>query len=83
MQEKRRKDQIISQILALCLGGANKTKIVYQVNLNFKTASAHLDLLLKKGVLEVAECDDRPIYKTTPKGERALEILQKAEEIAS
>ena len=82
MQKKRRKDQIISQILALCLGGANKTKIVYQVNLNFKTASNHLDLLLKKGLLEATQ-SKRPIYKTTPKGERALEILQKAEEISS
>jgi len=82
MQEKRRKDQIISQILALCLGGANKTKIVYQVNLNFKTANAHLDLLLKKGLLEATQ-GNSPIYKTTLKGEKALEILQKAEEITS
>ena len=82
MQEKRRKDQVISQILALCLGGVNKTKIVYQVNLNFKTANAHLDLLLKKGLLEATQ-GNSPIYKTTPKGERALEILQKAEEITS
>jgi len=82
MQEKRRKDQVISQILALCLGGVNKTKIVYQVNLNFKTANAHLDLLLKKGLLEATQ-GNSPIYKTTPKGEKALEILQKAEEITS
>jgi len=52
------------------------------VGLNFKTASNHLDLLLKKGLLEATQ-SKRPIYKTTPKGERALEILQKAEEISS
>jgi len=82
MQKKRRKDQIISQILALCLEGANKTKIVYQVNLNFKTASTHLDSLLKKGLLEATQ-DKSPIYKTTLVGELALKILQQAEEISS
>jgi predicted transcriptional regulator len=43
MQEKRSKDQIKAQILALCQeDGANKTRIVYQVGLNFRTVNGSL-----------------------------------------
>jgi predicted transcriptional regulator len=84
MPHKRSKEQIIAQILDLCQGeGANKTKIVYQVNLNFKTVNGYLDSLLKKGLLEAIPGDRNPTYRTTPAGEEALEILQKAEEITS
>lgn len=83
MPQKRSKDQIIAQILSLCReDGAGKTKIVYQANLNFKTAEVRLDLLLKKGLLEAFQ-GDRPIYKTTAKGEQALEHLREVEAIYS
>jgi len=82
MLPKRRKDQIITQILDICREGANKTKIVYQANLNFRTVMKYLDLLEKKDFLEVIS--GKPIiYKTTAEGEQALEILQKAEAITS
>ena len=83
MPFRRSRDQIMAQILALCQGdGAGKTRIVYQVNLNFKTANVHLDLLLKKGLLEAIPGE--PImYKTTPKGEKALESLKEIEAIYS
>jgi predicted transcriptional regulator len=51
MLQKRNKDQIKSQILALCQeDGANKTRIVYQVGLNFKTVKGYLDLLLERSL---------------------------------
>lgn len=83
MPPRRSKDLIIAQILVLCLGnGASKTKIVYQVNMNFHTAKTYVDLLLKKGLLE--DAPGEPImYKTTPKGERALESLREIEAIYS
>jgi len=80
---KRSKDQILSQILILCRDSSNKTRIVYQVNLNFKSVNAYLDSLLEKGLLEAIPGDRNPAYRTTPAGEVALEILQKAEEITS
>jgi len=82
MQEKRRKDQIIAQILVLCREGASKTMIVYQVNLNFSTVMRYLDLLLKKDLLEVVS-GNPIIYKTTAKGEVALESLKAVEAIFS
>jgi predicted transcriptional regulator len=83
MGQKRSKEQNITQILALCQGeGAIKTKIVYQVGLNFRTVVPYLTKLTKKGHIE-ATVGDRLIYRTTPKGEQALEVLRNAAEIYS
>jgi len=73
---KRSKDQLIAQILELCLqSGVAKTKIIYQVNMNFNTVSPYLDLLISKGLIE-ATPTKHPIFKTTPKGKRALVSLR-------
>lgn len=83
MQGKRNIDQINAQILALCQGdGVSKTKIVYQVNLNFKTAKGYLDLLLEKGLIEAVP-GEHIMYKTTEKGELALEHHKAIEAIYS
>jgi len=83
MSQKRSKDQIIAQILSLCReDGAGKTRIVYQVNLNFHTVEPHLDLLQKKGLLDEVP-GEQVIYKTTAKGEQALEHLREVEAIYS
>ena len=82
MQPKRSKDQIIIQILDICRDGANKTRIVYQAGLNFKTVVPHLTLLQEKGFLEATE-GDRPIYRTTPAGERAIVALRETRAIYS
>ena len=83
MPEKRNRDQIKSQILALCQeDGANKTRIVYQAGLNFKIVKGYLDLLLEKGLLEAIP-GERIMYKTTEKGEGALESHRAIEAIYS
>ena len=63
--------QIMVSILNTCTRGANKTRIVYQANLNFRTVNPYLDLLEKKGLLQVTE-DRTTLYKTTPRG---LELI--------
>jgi predicted transcriptional regulator len=83
MPEKRSRDQIKAQILALCQeDSASKTRIVYQMNLNFKTVNGYLDLLLEKGLLEAIP-GEHIMYKTTEKGERALESHRAVEAIYS
>jgi len=47
---KRSRHEIISQILDVCRNGASKTRIVYQVNLNFRTVNPYIDLLIKNGI---------------------------------
>jgi predicted transcriptional regulator len=64
---KRSRQEIISQILEICMDGASKTKIVYQVNLNFKTVNPYLDLLIKNDLIQVNE-GRAILYETTPKG---------------
>jgi predicted transcriptional regulator len=74
---------IMAQVLATCQGdGANKTRVVYQAGLNFKTVNGYLDLLLGKGLLEAIP--GKPImYKTTSAGETALEHHRAIEAIYS
>jgi predicted transcriptional regulator len=72
---KRGRQEIISQILEICMNGANKTHIVYQANLNFRTVNTYLDPLIKNGLIKVNE--ERAIhYETTPKGIRLLESIK-------
>jgi len=68
---KRSRDAIISQILDTCTGGASKTKIVYQANLNFRTVIPYIELLIRNELLETTP-DSIVIYKTTAKGAKLL-----------
>jgi predicted transcriptional regulator len=81
---KRSKDQLlIAEILSVCQGaGASKTRIVYQVNMNFHTINPHLDLLVEKALLDVVQ-GTPVLYKTTRHGEKALKFLKAIETIYS
>jgi predicted transcriptional regulator len=69
---RRNKLEILGSILKICkAGGSNKTKIVYQVNLNFKNAESYLEWLTKRGYL----VKENRLYKTTPMGLKLLENL--------
>jgi predicted transcriptional regulator len=72
---KRSRQEIISQILEICMNGASKTKIVYQANLNFKTVNPYLDLLIKNEMIQVNE-GRAILYETTPKGIKLLESIK-------
>jgi len=73
---KRSRQEIISQILEICMDGASKTRIVYQVNLNFKTVNPYLDLLIKNDLIQVNE-GRAILYETTPKGIGLLESIKR------
>ena len=69
---RRNKLEILSCILNLCkTEGSSKTKIVYQVNLNFKNAGLYLEWLTQHGYLEM----NNKLYKTTPTGCKFLKNL--------
>jgi predicted transcriptional regulator len=69
---KRSKHVIISEILDICKDGANKTRIVYKANLNFKTVDPYIDLLIKNNLL-VVKLEKNVLYETTDKGKRMLD----------
>jgi len=73
---KRSKQEIIAQILEVCLESASKTRIVYQVNLNFRTINPYLEILIKNNMIEAGQGGQR-LYKTTPNGEDLLETIKK------
>ncbi len=82
MNRRRSSDVIISQILEVCTGGASKTRIVYQSNLNFSTVKPYLDILLERGLLEEVS-GPRTIYRTTEHGSLLMKgFKQYQEEIA-
>jgi predicted transcriptional regulator len=70
---RRSKDIIISEILEICSKGATKTRIVYQVNLNFRTVNPYIELLTKAGMIYVNKEQNKIIYMTTGKGNELLE----------
>lgn len=63
------------RILSVCSEGANKTKIVYQANLNFKTVNPYIELLVKSGLIEIKEGQIN-IYETTDKGKELLKSFK-------
>jgi predicted transcriptional regulator len=69
---KRSKYQIISQILDICVGGACKTRIVYQANLNFRTINPYIDLLTKNGLIKTT-MGRNVSYETTNRGMKLIE----------
>ncbi len=76
---KRSKYQIIEQILGICVGGACKTKIVYQANLNFRTINPYIDLLTKNGLIKTNP--GRNIsYETTNRGMKLMENFKLMDE---
>jgi len=69
---RRNKLEILSSIPNLCkMEGSSKTKIVYQVNLNFRNAGLYIEWLTQRGYLEKID----KTYKTTPSGCNLLKNL--------
>jgi predicted transcriptional regulator len=74
---RRNKLEILESILDMCRSdGSTKTKIVYQINLNFKNAGAYLEWLTEHGYL----IKENRVYKTTTSG---LDLLQDLNDINS
>ena len=77
MSRKRNANAVTAQILEICADGANKTRIVYQANLNSVTGKQYLNSLTKNGLIEAIPDGCRFIYRTTPKGKELLERLER------
>jgi predicted transcriptional regulator len=83
MSPYRSKERIIIQILTMCQeDGISKTQIVYRLKTDFDNLNLYLDLLTKKGMLEIIQSEFAH-YKTTTKGEKLLESLRAIAESCS
>ena len=74
---KRSRQEIFSQILDICMNGANKTRIVYLANLNFRTVNPYLDILIKNQHIIETSQGEQILYRTTQKGMDLLESINK------
>lgn len=80
----RSRIQIAASILEIARNGSRKTRIMYLGNLSFDLLQKYLDLLVRIGLIEVQDGDERT-YVATEKGRRFLEDyyeLQKHAEMA-
>jgi predicted transcriptional regulator len=73
--------QIVADILHIAAGGVRKTRIMYLANLSFALLSRYLGMLLRTGLVQVAETDEGQIFVTTSKGKRFLEDYEDLERI--
>jgi predicted transcriptional regulator len=74
---RRSRQLIIAEILTICKNGANKTRIVYQANLNFKTVDGYLSFIIKQGWVRKVAIK----YQITPAGLLALDRLNEANKL--
>ena len=72
---RRSREDIIRDILKVCKEPVNKTRIVYQANLNFKNARDYLNWMQGRGLIIL----DGPYYRILPKGEKLLNNLRRTE----
>ena len=72
---RRSRNRIISEILDVCRTGSNKTRIVYQANLNFNNVNPYIDLLVNKNLIDVIQ-GKNVLYETTEKGISFLNNLK-------
>ncbi len=75
MATKRNQNLVTAQILEICEDGANKTRVIYQANLNSTIGTQYLNNLTKNGLVQAIPDGSRFIYKTTPKGQELKERL--------
>jgi predicted transcriptional regulator len=84
-RHRRSRTEVIVSILDEALSGANKTRLMYQCNLNFMRFNYYLQELLDAGLIECINTNPEGIvlYKTTEKGRELLKVLRKANEFLS
>jgi predicted transcriptional regulator len=73
---RRDKLKIILDILDICNSGANKTRIVYQANLNFKMANIYIDILTNEGLLNSEDASNGKVFLTTTRGKELLKDVR-------
>jgi predicted transcriptional regulator len=67
MSHKRSNLEISAEILKVAIGGAKKSHLVYQANLNFAIIKDYLKDLSSAGLL-TSPANGRKLYTTTEKG---------------
>ena len=70
--QRRSRTDIAEAILKIANNGAKKTRIVYDVNLNFNIAQKYLEMLKEKGLIRY----ENGFFITTDKGKIFQEMVK-------
>jgi predicted transcriptional regulator len=76
--KRRDKLYIIAEILDIAKEGTLKTQVMYRANLSFTQLNEYLNFMLKIGLLDKSQTNEREVYTATDKG---LDFLQRYREI--
>ena len=74
MQQKRSPPEIIAQIVDATLEGKRKTRIMYDVRIDFRTLEKYLEYLVAKRLLERNGLH----YRATARGKQFVEKYKEA-----
>jgi len=77
VNNRRSEIEIIGEILSLAKNGTKKTRILYQTNLSYTQLQNYLFYLLKSNVLTIENNNSVKTYKTTDKGLKIIENIDK------
>jgi predicted transcriptional regulator len=77
--QRRGHFEIVMKILALCMKGKLKTKILYEANLSFVLAERYINGLKLHGLIR----QEGEKYFTTEKGKHALDLFSELNEAIS
>lgn len=77
LHERRSRERVVLDILNfLAVEDRRKTAIVYELNLNFRVATRHLERLVEVGAVAWNERTNR--WYLTPAGEDCRKVLRKS-----
>jgi predicted transcriptional regulator len=81
MSRKRSSFEISAEILRVAMGGAKKSHLVYQANLNFAIIKDYLQELTSSGLL-TSPMNSSKLYTTTDKGIEFVNYLEGMKQFA-
>ena len=81
MSRKRSNFEISAEILKVAVGGAKKSHLVYQANLNFAIIKGYLQELTSSGLL-TSPMNGSKLYTTTDKGIEFINYLDGMKQFA-
>ena len=82
MSRKRSSFEISADILKVALGGARKSHLVYQANLNFGIIKGYLQELSESGLLQ-SPMNGSKLYTTTDKGIEFINYIEGMKQFAT
>lgn len=79
MQKNRQKDEIARDIMSVCNGGAQITKVMFHAYMTHGQVKIYLNELIDKALIQHDTLERR--YYTTPKGMEYLAAFEKMTEL--